>query len=298
MSTLDCVIVGAGPAGLTAAIYLRRFHRAICVLSEGEARVERIGLSLNVPGFPDGISGHDLLARLRQQFARFEGTVTARRATAIEARPEGSFIVRAGDGNDDVWHTRTVLLATGGRDREARVPGIRAIKERGLLRECPICDGYEFSQQRIGVIGESEHGAKEALFLRHYSEQICLMSPGAQDRPAPEWQSPLAEHQVACRTSGIRQVTHGSDGLTVHLNDGEALRCDVLYSALGCHPASELGKALGAHCDPSGNLLVDGHCRTNVPGLYAAGDVTAGLDQIAVAMGQGATAATAIHNSL
>lgn len=294
--TLDCLIVGAGPAGLTAAMYLRRFHRTVMVVCSGAPRAARIPLSHNVPGFPDGIGGEALLGRLRQQLAHVDGKVHSGQVKAVSQHGEGGFTVRT---EHSEWHARTVLMATGSRDHEADIQGIQAVRQSGLLRECPICDGYEFSDQRIGVIGLSAHGVREALFLRHFSKRVWLLSVEPQAAPAPDLQSALRARETPWRASGIRQLSVGLDGLVlVQMNDGEEIACDVLYSALGCHPGSELAREMGAACDEVGNLIVDCHCQTNMPGLYAAGDVTGGLDQIAVAMGQGAIAATAIHNSL
>jgi thioredoxin reductase (NADPH) len=294
---LDCVIVGAGPAGLSAAIYLQRFHRRVVVLDSGHARALRIDRSHNVPGFPDGIGGPELLQRLHQQLQRFGGSTEEVLVSDIEHGADGHFTVHAAGRT---WQTRCVLLATGAIDRDPQVPGMGAVWDQDLLRECPICDGYEHTGQRIVVVGADEHAAAEALFLRHYSAQVCLLRvPPHNAQPlSDDWQARLDEQGITWQDARIQRAEAGGDGVRLTLESGEVMGCDVLYSALGSHPVAELGRTLGAACDHKGNLVIDTHGRTRVPGLYAAGDVTGGLDQIVVAMGQGALAATDIHNRL
>lgn len=294
---VDCLIVGAGPAGLTAAVYLQRFRRSVVVLDSGEARALRIDRSNNVPGYPMGVSGPALLARMREQLKRFGGEPVLARATSLERTGEGIFCACS---ELAAWNARTVLMATGSRDCDPVVPGMNAVWARGLLRECPICDAYEHMDQRIVVVGADAHAAREALFLRHYSEQVLLLrvSPHNAQPLSPEWQHQLTERGVRWRDAALQAAHVEGETVCLILNGGGSLKCDVLYSALGSQPQSTLGISLGASCDSSGNLKVDSHGRTDVPGLYAAGDVTCGLDQIAVAMGQGAAAATDIHNGL
>lgn len=294
---LDCVIVGAGPAGLTAATYLRRFHRSVLVLDSGEARALRIDHSNNVPGYPQGISGHDLLERMREQLHRFGGETTHARVTSLDLLADSGFCVQA-DGRQ--WRARHVLLATGSRDCDPEVPGMRGVWDAGRLRECPICDAYEHTGERIVVVGGDAHAAREALFLRHFSPHVVLLRvpPHNAQALSDDWQQRLRERGVRWQDARMLRAVCHDQVVQLELDSGELLRCDVLYSALGSRPVAELGRSLGAALDSTGNLKIDAHCRTDVAGLYAAGDVTGGLDQIAVAMGQGAIAATDIHNQL
>jgi thioredoxin reductase (NADPH) len=173
---------------------------------------------------------------------------------------------------------------------------------RGLVRYCPICDGYESRDRRIAVIApggaRSAHGLAEAAFIaRSYAEDVTLLTLGAK------LQLDAGQREMAA-ARGIRLVEHPIAALemqegriaAMRFGDGEALRFDVLYSALGLEYRSGLAAKLGAEQDGSGALLVDDHAQTTVPGLYAAGDVVRGLDQIVVGMGHAAIAATHIHN--
>ena len=271
-AVVDCVVVGGGPAGLIAAHYLCRFRRSVACFDDGDSRALRIPLSHNFPGFPDGIGGSDLLHRLVQQLDNAGGHVKSGRVSSIDACDEG-FIVRVGS---HAVATRTVLLATGTHDVEPEVEGIAAIRERGLLRQCPVCDGFESSGKRIAVIGKGVHGVREAEFLRTYSTQVTLVDV----------------------TAWPRRVDFRPAGIVVELADGSHFECDLVYAALGSVPKSTLAAGTGANLDETGAIVVDAHCRTSIEGLYAAGDVVAGLDQLAVAAGHAAIAATAIHNDL
>lgn len=292
---LDCLVVGAGPAGLTAGIYLRRFHRNVVIVDSGDSRAKRIPLSQNYPGFPDGIDGEQLLGRLRRQLLNADGEVHVGTVTALE--PEGDVFAARLDGT--ILRARTLLLAMGIEDREPELAGIGGVRNKGLLRQCPICDAYEFTGRRIGVIGSGAHCVREALFLRHYSEHVVVIDVDAKTRLDDAQRSELEANGVRCvdaRASKVAEVDDG--GVVLRAGDGSEQWFDVLYAAMGCRPRSRLAADLGVRLDDLGNVVVDAHCHTNVPGVYAAGDVVSALDQIAVATGHAAIAATAIHNRL
>jgi thioredoxin reductase (NADPH) len=295
---LDALIIGGGPAGLVAAVYLQRFLRRFVLFDEGQARAARIPRSHNVPGFPGGIPGPELLDRLRQQVAELGARVSPWRVEAlhrVSAAGEALFVAHAGGSR---WLARRVLLATGAVDREPALPGIGALRQLQRLRQCPICDGHEFAGQRLLVVGNGPHGVREACFIRHFSPHTAFVALDGAGALPPHLQRELAERGVALLDAPPVAVQVDGGGPLLHLHDGRTHRFDTMYAALGCHPRNELGRQLGARVDARGNLVIDAHRQTVVPGLYAAGDVTGGLDQIAVAAGEAAIAATAIHNSL
>lgn len=287
---IDCLIVGAGPAGLTAAIYLRRFHRRVMVVDAGRSRARWIPRSHNVPGFPDGIGGEELLHRMRQHLAGVHGEVAEGEVTGLRPHAEG-FTALTSLGEIDA---HSVVLATGVVDNLPQLPGCDGLREQALLRQCPICDGYEYTGRRIVVIGEGPHGAREALFIRHYSDDVTLVQ-----QIEPEQAGPLARGGVQHIDATPRCVRSlGPQRLQLQLDDGRTPEFEVMYAALGVKPRAELAYALDVDTDECGGVQIDAHCRTSVPGLYAIGDVVSGLDQIAVATGQAAIAATAVHNHL
>ncbi|MEO5697440.1 MAG: NAD(P)/FAD-dependent oxidoreductase, partial [Burkholderiaceae bacterium] len=165
----DCVVVGAGPAGLMAAVYLQRYHRRVLVADHGHSRALAIERSHNFPGFPAGIEGGELLALMRRQFADLQGTVREAEVSELARRPEGGFSARVGG---DPVIARTVFIATGVVDRVPALPGMESLQRSGLVRQCPICDGHEYRDRRIAVLGDGPHAEREVAFIAHYSDRV------------------------------------------------------------------------------------------------------------------------------
>jgi thioredoxin reductase (NADPH) len=292
---LDCLVVGGGPAGRTAAVYQARYRRRVLVVDAGDSRVGWIPRTRNVPGYPDGIRGTELLQRLRDHAQQYGVVPESGRLESL-AQAQGVFTA---DVNGRQVQARKVLLATGARDVEPDLPGLRESLASGNVRYCPICDGFETEGQRVAVLGAGLHGLREALFLAGFANQVTWLAMGSQESVPAEDLARMRRRNVLIAD----QLPQGIDcrpneGVEVRMVDGRMLHFDVLYPALGLRHASGLATGLGAAVLPNGQLQVDDHLQSTVPGLFAAGDVAAGLNQIAVAYGQAAIAATAIHNSL
>jgi thioredoxin reductase (NADPH) len=292
---LDCVIIGAGAAGLTAATYLARFRRRFVILDGGTSRLLLVPTSHNYPGYVGGVHGKDLLARLRAQVAEYGVDVTTGSVDALELLPDHSFLARNSTGE---WIARTVILATGVVDVEPELPEVKQALAAGFLRYCPICDGFEASGRKVAVIGRGKGGLGEALFVRHYTPDITLLSVRGPIELDDEERLRIDRAGLRVVQEPVARIAYGDDGLLAQFADGAQERFDVVYSALGTMVNSGLGRLLGSDATADGCLLVDDHQQTSIDGLYAAGDIVAGLNQITVAMGQAAVAATAIHNRL
>ena len=292
---LDCLIIGAGPAGLTAAIYLARFHLRIRIVDAGRSRAAIIPHTRNHAGYPGGIGGKDLLARMRQQVGDLGIEVIDGLIETLE-KADDVFVAQLPDQR---LRARTVLLATGVvNNPPPMAPEIHdAALARGLLRYCPICDGYEVTDKRIAVIGTETHGHNEAVFLRTYSKDVTLIAPNAEHALSQEERAKLDALGVAIIDGPCRSLRIDGDQILIPTPAGE-LAFDTAYPALGSVIRSELAVALGAEASTDGCMKVDDHQRTTIPGLYAAGDVVKGLDQISHAMGEAGVAATTIRNDL
>ena len=292
----DCIIIGAGPAGLTAAIYLARYHLAIRLFDSGAGRAAMIPCTRNLAGFPDGISGEDLLARMREQARKF-GAIREDKRVEHLARTHDGFTVGTDSGT---YRARTVLVATGVMNH--RPPQLDdALHDqalaRGLLRYCPVCDGYEVTDKRVAVIGSGRHGTSEAEFLRGYTADVTLVSPLGEHELDSECRGRLNQACVAIVAGPCQDFAIVGDRLTFRAEQGR-MAFDSVYPALGSHVRSELAVSAGARTTSEGCLEVGEHLETSVAGLFAAGDVVEGLDQISHAMGQAGVAATAIRNNL
>lgn len=293
---LDCVIIGAGAAGLTAATYLARFRRRIQVLDAGASRMLWIPTSHNFPSFADGIHGKDLLVRLREQAARYGVDVATCTVDRIDKLDDGTFVAVSGLMQ---WHARTVILATGVVDIAPLFPELKRAVASGCVRYCPVCDGFEAIGKRVAVVGKAKGGMGEAMFVRHFADSLSLLSIEEPIRLTAEELEKMRAARVDVASEPVALLAFdSSDKMYLQLRDGTQQWFDVVYFALGSQVNSGLARRLGAASGDKGDLLVDAHQQTAVDGLYAAGDVVAGLNQIAVAMGQAAVAATAIHNRL
>jgi len=288
----EVLVVGAGPAGLTAATYLGRFRRRVLVVDAGEPRACWIPLSHNMPGFPDGIGGPDILRRMREQAEEYGAVIVPGRVETL-GRDGDAFVARLGERS---LRARAVLLATGVRDHHPDLPGVERAVQRALVRICPICDGYEATDKAVAVIGDGDKGAREAAFMRTYSDRVTLIHVGPPDRPPRP--DELARLGIELIVAPLEAVELEQDRVTALAWGGQRRAFDLVYSALGTSPNAELARGLGARLSDDGRLEVDLHQATSVPGLYAAGDVVRGLNQIAVATAEAAVAATDIHNRL
>jgi len=293
--TLDCLIVGGGPAGLTAALYLARFRRRVVVADAGEPRAAWIPVSHNIGFFADGIPGPEIVARQRAHVARYDVPILPMRVTSLH-RADGAF--SAGFDGHAPLRARHVLLATGSVDVEPDLPDLPDAVRRGLVRYCPVCDGYESRDHRIAVIGHGARGAAEALFIaRSYSGDVTLLTLGQPMDLDDATRSRLDRHRVRVVETPVTALDIEGDRIAALRTDGRELRFDILYSALGLRYRTDLARALGAEHDEKGALRVDDGMETTVRGLWAAGDIVSGLDQIVVGMAHAAIAATRIHNA-
>ncbi|WP_428150354.1 NAD(P)/FAD-dependent oxidoreductase [Brevundimonas sp.] len=289
---VDVLIIGAGPAGLTAANYLARFRRSVLVADGGSPRASWIPLSHNMPGFPAGITGDAILSRMREQAEEYGARVEA---GWIDGLTRDGDRFNASLAGREV-RARAVLLATGVVDHHPDLPGVERAIERSLVRICPICDGYEATDKAVAVIGDSDMGVREAAFIRTYSNRVTLIHIGPP--------GDLTEREALTRLgielveTPIETVRLEGDRVTALCWNGQYQAFDLVYSALGTSANAELAAALDCRLAEDGRLEVDLHQKTSIPGLYAAGDVVRGLNQIAVATAEAAVAATAIHNSL
>lgn len=300
LTVFDTLIIGGGPGGLSAAIYLRRFTRNIALVDKGNSRVAWIPVSHNYPGFPDGINGKLLLEQLRCQLGNYDGRVIPGEVTDLRVE-DGLFVGECVDDAGDVTLLRahTVLLATGVADAGMPVERWQEAVAAGAVRLCPVCDGYDVIDKRIAVATSEVNPVGHALFMRSFSTDVLLFERAEHSAVNDDERRQLQAANVRHIASPLVGVTLSDDLRPVmHTRDGESYVCDVFYPMLGETARSSLAAKLGAETVECDKLVVDDHCRTSVPGLFAIGDVTRGLNQIAVAAGQAAIAATTIHNTL
>lgn len=292
----ECVVVGAGPGGLSAALYMARFRRRVLVVHDGRSRALRIPRTHNVPGFPDGVEGPALIERMAGHARRYGAEVME--AEVVAVRHDEDFALETADGR--LLRAESLVLAPGLHLNEPPLPHAEheAAIRAGVLRYCPICDGFEHSGERIAVLGCDSAGAGEALFLRQYSDDVTLLPMDMPELTAAQRRE-LAEAGVTVEARPVAALRPRDDRFEVHLEgEPDPMVFGVVYPALGTRQRTELAAMLGVPLDEAGAVDAHAPLGTPVAGLYCAGDIVDGLDQISVAMGHGAVAATRAHNWL
>ena len=294
----DCVVIGAGPAGLMCGVYLGRYLRSVVIFHCFKSRAEWIPVTHNYPGFLEGITGPDMLKLLHRQAEMYGAIIRQERVCEIRQVEDG-FIVRTTEGETS---TGKIVIATGVQDIPPDIPN--AVRFKGTtIRHCPICDAYEARGKKIVVFGWDNHAFKETLWLSHYTSDLILLTTGhaSEEHVLAKLQEDLAERNI--RTMDQKVVRIEEDGPllgTIYLDDGSKIEHVFRgYSAMGLKANSELAASVGVVLDEHGYIKVKGPQRTSVEGIYAVGDIVSGqVAQISVAVGNAASAATAIHNSL
>jgi thioredoxin reductase (NADPH) len=296
----DTLIVGGGPGGLTAAIYLRRFTRNVALVDKGRSRLRLIPVSHNYPGFPMGVNGEYLLENLEKQLEHYGGRMMRGEITRIAKEGE-LFVAEYRDEECGVHElrARTVLIATGIADAGLPIENWREAVAAGAVRLCPVCDGYDVLDKQIAVATAEKNPVGHALFMRTFSADVTLFERAAKPVLDEADRKRLQDAGVRYVESQLLGVTMSEEMKPVlHTQDGSEYVSDVFYPMLGDVARSDLAVSLGAQIGDCSEIIVDDHQQTSVPGLYAVGDVVRGLNQIAVANGQAAVAATRIHNRL
>jgi thioredoxin reductase len=294
----DCIVVGAGPAGLSASLFLARYRHRALTFHHNSPRNE---YAHGVHGFlgHHGISPAELLARGRDEVTTHGGLIIEGCVTGIEQISNKHFRVYT-ENNQRNFDARRVLLATGLRDLTPDCPGFRDFYGVSV-HHCPDCDGYECIDKRIAVLGSGTKTVGFALKLLTWTEKITLITAD-KDGLNNDDRAKLAAFDIEVRDQNIKALEgdlKSKQLRRVLFNDGDALECDALFFNLGTEPASKLHEMLGCKLDEECGLIwVDRTRQTSVEGVYAAGDITPNSQLAIVAAAEGAMAAIHIHDSL
>lgn len=289
----DVVIIGGGPAGLSAALVLGRCRRRVLVCDAGRPRNAR---ARELHGYltRDGMPPLELLRVGRDELCRYGIDVRAVEVTGISRLAEG-FEMTLGDGSR--VPARTVLIASGVLDELPRIPGVEACY--GVtVHHCPYCDGWEARDKPIGVIGQGTGGTALALALKTWSDRVTLCSHGPA-RLKPSQREQLARHRIEVHESRIAALEHQC-GSVRHLMmaNGARIACDAIFVAARQRQQCELPRQLGCELTRHGLVKTDHLGQTGVPGLYVAGDASRDVQFAIVAAAEGAKAAVAINKAL
>jgi thioredoxin reductase len=298
----DCIVVGAGPAGLSAALLLARYRRRVLTFHNSSPRNL---YSHGVHAFlgHDGILPAELLARGRDEVTKYAGLVVEGCVTRAERVRDRHFRITTGDEQTvrQTFESRRLLLATGLRDLTPDCPGFRDFYGVSVFH-CPDCDGFEITDKRVAVMGRGRETVGFTLDLLTWTDKLTLITNGDAGDMTDEHRAKLAQFSIPITEKAVAKLegnteTHQLE--RVRFDDGRALECDALFFNLGTVPASDLHEMLDCKLDEECGLVwVDDEQQTSVPGVYAAGDLTPRSQLAIVAAAEGAMAAIHIHKSL
>ena len=296
----DCIVIGAGPAGLSASLFLARYLRKTLTFHHNSPRNE---YAHGVHGFlgHHGIRPSELLARGRDEVTSHGGLIIEACVNAVEQVSADCFRVSAGpDGTDTkVFEAKRVLLATGLRDLTPDCPGFREFYGSTVFH-CPDCDGYEVTDKRVAVLARGKNTAAFTAHLLTWTMQLTFLTDRREI--ADSDLAALAKFDVPIRRESVVALEGDESKRQVRrvlFSEGEPLECDALFFNLGTELASNFHETLGCRLDDeSGLVWVDKTQKTSVDGVYAAGDITPHSQLAVVAAAEGAMAAIHMHKSL
>ncbi len=293
MREFEVIVVGGGPAGLSAALYLARYNRTVGLFDTGQGRSTWHQVNHNYLGFPGGVPARELRARGEQQLAEYEQVTLVRHKIETLTRRDGRFFAHS---QGDEWTAQAVILCTGVVDHYPHFPGWQEYVGRSMFW-CITCDGYGCKEACIVVLGTTDAAAAEALQLQRFTTRITLLTNSEECKISDTFQRRLQRANIPLKHDKI-VAAEGQDGqlATLILRGGERLPLDQLFSQQGATPQTALAAQLGVVLSRDGYICVDTEQKTNVAGVFAAGDVTRlHSHQITTAVHEGGQAASAAN---
>lgn len=276
----DTIIIGAGPAGISASLYAKRANKNVLVVYYGSSELEKAHKIENYYGFVDGIEGKNLYEYGIAQAKQLGVEVLEQEVTNITMNQDSSFTIHT-TSND--FQAATVIMATGNKKVRPNIKGIKEFEGKGVSY-CAICDGFFYRGKRVAVLGNGEYALSEANDLKHIAENIVILTDGLE---APT----TTEYEV--NTNAIAEVQGENKINSIVFKNGETLPIDGLFVAQGVAGGSNFAKKLGIRTKQDDTIIVDETMATNIPGLFVCGDLAGGLLQVSKAVYEGAKAGLA-----
>ena len=291
--TYDIIIIGAGPAGVSAALYAKRANLSVAVIYSGESQLEKAHKIDNYYGFPDGITGADLYKNGIQQAKNLGIEVIEAEVTHIEMLappPQTQYSVKAGDTE---LTAQAIILATGNKKLRPPIEGILDFEGKGVSY-CAICDGFFYRKKNVAVIGNGTFAVAEASHLAHIAESVTILTDGKDDsevKAAIAADSSIAE-KIKVDTRKVAKITPNAENTKVggvEFADGESLSLDGVFVALGSAGAADFAKKLGLALNGD-SIAANEKMATNAPGIFSCGNANGGLLQVCKAVYEGGIA--------
>ncbi|WP_407428002.1 NAD(P)/FAD-dependent oxidoreductase [Treponema sp.] len=291
--TYDIIIIGAGPAGVSAALYAKRANLNVAVIYSGESQLEKAHKIDNYYGFSEGITGPDLYKNGIEQAKNLGIEVIQAEVTHIEMLappPKTQYSVKAG-GNE--YTATSLILATGNKKLRPNIAGIVDFEGKGVSY-CAVCDGFFYRKKNVAVIGNGTFAVEEASHLAHIADSVTILTDGKSD---DEVKSALSKDSSVAQKIKIdvRKVSkiilneEGSKVGGVSFEDGETLTVDGVFVALGSAGAADFAKKLGLALNGD-SIATNEKMATNAPGIFSCGNANGGLLQVCKAVYEGGVA--------
>lgn len=278
----DCIIIGKGPAGISAAIYLKRANLNVLVIGKDGGALEKTKKIDNYYGFVNTISGTELLENGLKQAKRLGIEIKTDEVINISLNEE----IYTVETRNQTITSKTVILATGTKRENANIPGIEELEGRGISY-CAVCDAFFYKNKQVAVLGNGDYALKEAITLSGVANKVTILTNGKE---IVQNRSELPDN-IEVNDRSIESINGKEKIENVSFLDKSSLNVNGLFIAVGIASSTDFARKLGAITN-NNNIVVDKDMKTNVLGLYAAGDCTGGTLQISKAVCEGMMAAT------
>ncbi|KAB2954329.1 NAD(P)/FAD-dependent oxidoreductase [Heliorestis acidaminivorans] len=294
----DTVIIGAGPAGLSTAIQLARYNYSVLVFDGGDGRASWVPKFHNYLGFPQGVSGKDILRLGREQAQKYGAEIVKSQVVKIEHPGEEEFLITTSSAE---YQSRRLVLATGIQDIQPEIVNRYDFAGRSIFY-CLDCNSYEFSGQKAVVFGHNERAIFNALGLLDFTHQIYIATNGVELEGYEKHKKTLEEYSIDVITEPIERL-HGQKGVKgkleeIEFQNGEKRPTEIALSTYGYNINNQLVEKLNLETNHSGHIKVGKFMDTNIKNIYAVGDIVDTSQMLVLAVSEGIKAAIAIHRSL
>ena len=274
----DVIIIGAGPAGISASLYAKRGNLNTLVLYEEQSSLEKTDRIENYYGFENGITGKELYKSGIKQAQNIGVNVKKEEVTKIEIMPSGDFFIKT---TKTEYKAQAVILATGNKKNKPKIAGIEKFEGKGVSY-CAVCDGFFYRNRSVAVLGSGEYAISETNDLINIANDITILTDGEN---APEFRA----DNVRVDTRKVKEIQGEDKVEKIEFEDGQKIETNGIFVAQGVAGSTEFAKKLGA-ITKKDKIVVNEKMETNIKGLYACGDCTGGLLQITKAAHEGTIA--------
>lgn len=283
---IDIAIIGGGPAGLSAAVYTARADQETLVFDDGSGTTREVDTMENVYGFPEGITGPELVERGQQQARKFGATFVSEEVVRLGATADETYEIET---TEHSYEARGVIIATGASYESPAIKHVDEFEGQGVSY-CVECDAFFYRDKPVAIVGAENYAAKEALMMLDYTEDVRVLTNGNEFAADERLRERLDEEDIPVVTDRLDRL-EGEDVLErVVTRDGETIEVDGVFVALGAAGGTDLAEMIGVATEGN-DVRTDDEMGTNLPRVYAAGDVAGGQRQINTSVGEGTRAA-------